>query len=268
MLSIYQYDSYKKYFNDWVKQQPKNGHGEYRRLAAALGVSTTMVSQIFNGDKDLSLELACEMTEYLLFNDDDADYFLLLVDFSKAGSVKLRSRLSRQIKDRQGKAKKLENRFKNVTTLSESERNVYYSTWINQAIRILIELEDSNTIDSIVNKIAVPKNQVMKAVEFLNKVGLVNQKGNKLFSGDSHVYLPSSDPIVGRYHWNWRQLAIQKMQVTNDETFFYSGQYTLSNEVADEIRRLLPDLIKSVVEKVKPSKSQTARCLNIDYFDL
>jgi uncharacterized protein (TIGR02147 family) len=128
MVSIYQFDSYKTYFNSWVEQQPKKGHGEYRRLSLALNVSTTMVSQIFNSEKDLSLEMACEMAEYLLLNDEEADYFLLLVEYSKAGSAKLRSRLQKQIKDRQEKAKKLENRLKNVTVLDIHAKQIYYSS--------------------------------------------------------------------------------------------------------------------------------------------
>lgn len=268
MISIYQHESYKEFFNAWVAQQPKKGHGEYRRLALGLNVSTTMVSQIFNSEKDLSLEMACEMTEYLLLSEEEADYFLLLVEYSKAGSIKLKSRLLKQIKDRQEKAKKLENRFKNTTTLSEQEKNVYYSNWTFQAIRLLVELADTNTIDQIVDRLALPKNQVIKTIDFLNKNGLVNQKNGKLTRGPTHVYLPASDSLVQKHHWNWRQLGIQKMTYVSDENFFYSAQYCLSEKLADHIRKLLPDMIKEIVEKVKPAPSETIRCLNIDFFDL
>lgn len=268
MISIYQYDSYKKYFNAWVEQQPKNGHGEYRRLALALNVSTTMVSQIFNSEKDLSLEMACEMTEYLLLNDDESDYFILLVEYSKAGSVKLKSRLAKQIKDRQEKAKKLENRRKGSTQLGEQEKIVYYSNWIYPAIRLLCDLEDIKSVDQIVDRLALPKNQVIKALEFLTQHGLVLQKGSKLSMGTTSVYLPTSDSLTLKQHWNWRQLAIQKMPLSGDDQFYYTAQYSLSEEVAQEIRKRLPDFIKEIVDKVKPSKSETIRCLNIDYFDI
>lgn len=63
--SIFTFDDYKKYFNEWVHNQPKHGHGEYRRLSISLGVSTTLISQIFKGDKQISLEMANELCEYL-----------------------------------------------------------------------------------------------------------------------------------------------------------------------------------------------------------
>lgn len=44
MTSIYQFDNYKKFFNSWIENQPKKGHGEYRRLALHLNVSTTQTA--------------------------------------------------------------------------------------------------------------------------------------------------------------------------------------------------------------------------------
>ncbi len=267
MVSIYQFDSYKKYFNSWVAQQPKNGHGEYRRLALALNVSTTMVSQIFNSEKDLSLEMACEMTEYLIFNDDEADYFILLVELSKAGSVKLKARLGKQIKDRQEKAKKLENRLKNVTTLDDSAKQIYYSSWIYPAIRMLVDIPEINNVDQISQRLFLPKNQIIKALDYLLKHQIVIQKGQKLSMGPAHIYLAPTDPLATRQLHNWRQLAFQKMNMNHEENFFYTGQYALSKEVALEIRKQLPDFIEGILKQVKPSKSETVQCLNIDYFE-
>lgn len=267
MVSIYQFDSYKKYFNSWVSQQPKKGHGEYRRLSLALSVSTTMVSQIFNSEKDLSLEMACEMTEYLLLNDDEADYFLLLVELSKAGSAKLSSRLQKQIKDRQEKAKKLENRFKTVTTLDDQAKQIYYSSWIYPAIRLLTDISEVNSAEQISQRLSLPKNQIIKALDYLIKNQIVVQKAGKLSMGPAHTYLNPSDPLANRHLHNWRQLAFQKMTFSNDENFFYTGQYALSKEVAVEIRKQLPDFIESILKLVKPSKSETVQCLNIDYFE-
>jgi uncharacterized protein (TIGR02147 family) len=267
MVSIYQFDSYKTYFNSWVEQQPKKGHGEYRRLSIALNVSTTMVSQIFNSEKDLSLEMACEMAEYLLLNDEEADYFLLLVEYSKAGSAKLRSRLQKQIKDRQEKAKKLENRLKNVTVLDIHAKQIYYSSWLYPAIRLLTDIPEVNTAEQISQRLSVPKNQVLKALDYLIKNQIVVQKSGKLSMGPAHTYLAPEDPLANRHMQNWRQLAFQKMNFSNDENFFYTGQYALSKEVAIEIRKQLPDFIEAILKKVKPSKSETVQCLNIDYFE-
>lgn len=40
-LWVYDYSDYKIFFNDWVEAQARGGHGEYRRLAQHLNVSST-----------------------------------------------------------------------------------------------------------------------------------------------------------------------------------------------------------------------------------
>jgi len=267
MVKIYHFDSYKDYVNAWIQQQPNNGHGEYRRLALALGISTTMISQIFHGPKDLSLELACETMEYLSLDEDESDFFLLLVEFSKAGSVKLRSRLKRQIKERQEKAKKLENRLRKEHTLDDQSKQQYYSNWLYPGIRILTDLPEINSAEVLAERLQMPKNQILKMISFLLETKLIVQREGKLAIGPAHIYLPPTDPLSTRNLQNWRHLAFQKMNFQTDETFFYSGQYALSEEVAQHIRKTLPDFVESTLKLVRPSPSETVRCLNIDFFE-
>ncbi|WP_409478420.1 TIGR02147 family protein [Pseudobdellovibrio sp. HCB154] len=268
MISIYQFDSYKKFFNKWVEQQANKGHGEYRRLAMALNVSTTLISQIFNAEKELSMELACEMVDYLHLNEDEGDYFLLLVEVGKSGSIKLRNRLLRQIKERQDKARKLENRLKKDHTLDEQAKQIYFSSWLYPALRILSDIPEINTAEQISERLQVPKNHVLKALDFLIKHQIIMQKGNKLSLGPAHIYLPPSDPLASRNMMNWRQLGFNKMQMQHDDQFFYSGTYALSEAVAEEIRKRLPHFVEEILKEVKPSPSETTRCLNIDFFQI
>ena len=189
MVDLYSFDSYKKYFNAWVKSKSNKGHGEYRRLSMALGVSTTLISQIFNGDKDLSLELAAEATDYLHLNDDESDYFILLVEFSKAGSIKLKNKIARQLKERQDKAKKLENRLKKDSALDETAKQIYFSSWLYPAIRILVDINKYNTAEEIAERLHVPVNYVSKCLDFLIKNQIIIKKGQQLQMGPAHILL-------------------------------------------------------------------------------
>lgn len=266
-MSIYQFDSYKNYFNDWVQKQPKSGHGEYRRLAVALNVSTTLISQIFNGDKQVSLEIASDICDYLHLNDEESEFFLLLVEHDKAGSYKLQNRLKKQIKDRQEKAKKLENRLKKETVLDEASRQIYYSNWVYPALRILVDIPSLNSIDKLSEHLQIPKNHLLKMIDFMIQKKLIVQKNNEFAMGPSTVYLPATDPLVSRHHQNWRNLSYQKMIIQNESNFFYTGLYSLSEETANEIRQQLPDFVEEILKKVRPSPSKTSRCLSIDFFD-
>lgn len=265
-VSIFHFHDYKEFYNAWVENQPRQGFGEYRRLAQSLNISTTMVSQVFKGDKHLSLELASDVCDYLDLNEDETDYFLLLVDYARAGSHKLKNRFLRQIKTRQEKSKKLENRVK-VSELNDEARMVFYSSWVYQGIRMLVDTGSYNDAEALATRLNLPRNHVQKVLDFLISHSLLIEEKNKLKLGPSRTYLPTSSPLIGRHLQNWHIQATSKMNHTRDEDFFYSGPMALSQEVADWVRQELPAFVQGITAKVIPSKSEVVRCLNIDWFE-
>jgi uncharacterized protein (TIGR02147 family) len=264
--TVFDFVDYKKFFNDWVESQPNSGHGEYRRLALALDVSTTMISQVFKGDKHLSMELAADLCDYLGLGDDEADYLLLLVESQKAGSVKLQKRLLRQIKARQEKARNLENRVK-ASKMTEEVKTVFYSSWVYSATRLLADLPQMDSAASIADKLHLPRNQVQRVLEFLLNHGLVVVEKNKMKLGPTRTHTGNSSHFTSRHHQNWRLQGFNRMQTNDNDQFFYTGPMTLSKDVAEKIRQELPSFIEKIAAQVEPSPSEVARCLNIDWFE-
>jgi len=226
-----------------------------------------MISQVFKGDKHLSLELAAELCEYLELNDEEADYFLLLVECQKAGSQKLLKRLSRQVHNRQEKARKLENRVKAKNEMTEEVKSVFYSSWIYSGVRLLTDLEQMNSAADIATRLSMPRNQVQRVVDFLIKNHLAVAEKNKLKLGAARTHIGSSSILVNKHHQNWRLQALNKMAFQDEDNFFYTGPMTLSAEVANKIRQELPSFIENINSQILPSKSEVVRCLNIDWFE-
>ncbi|WP_413576750.1 TIGR02147 family protein [Bdellovibrio sp. HCB290] len=265
-VSIYHYNDYKEFYNAWVANQPREGFGEYRRLAQALNVSTTMVSQVFKGDKHLSLELASEMCDYLRLIEDETEYFLLLVDYNRAGSFKLQKHFLRQIKSRQEKSKKLETRVK-ANELSGEAKNTFYSNWVYSGVQMLVDTGKFNDAETLSQHLNLPRNHVQKVLDFLLDNNLLVESKGKLKLGMARTHVGSSSSLVTRHHMNWRIQSMTKLQQNRDEDFFYTGPMVLSHEVANWIRQELPSFVESMNAKLIPSPSETVRCLNIDFFE-
>lgn len=266
MVNIYSFDNYKAWIQAWVEDQPKKGFGEYRRMAQALRVSTTMISQVFKGDKHLSMELASELCDYLSLNEDESDYFLLLVELGRAGSHKLQVRLRRRVKATQDKAKKLETRLK-ATELNDTAKAVFYSNWLYSGVRLLTDIEDYKTADAIAKKLNIPRAQIQRVLEFLLEHQLVIEDKGKLKLGTLHSHLTSSSPFASRQHQNYRLLGFNKMLTPDPSQFFFTSPMALSQEVAEWIRAELPAFVEKMYGRVLPSKSEKAYCLNIDWFE-
>lgn len=266
-MSIFDFEDYKEFYNKWVENQPKQGHGEYRRLAGALSVSSTLVSQVFKGDKHLSLEMAVDMAEYLNLSEEETDYFILLVDFAKAGSFKLRTRFAKQVQRRRAHYHKLENRVDKKVELTDEVKAIFYSSWIYSGVRLLTDISEFQDVQAIAEKLNLPRNQVQKVLDFLLSHGLVKHESGRYGMGPARVYLGSSNHLVARHHQNWRLQGFNKMIQSGDENFFYTAPMVLSKEAIVKIRQELPSFVERIVKIVQASPSEEARCLNIDWFE-
>ena len=78
-MEIFDTENYKKFVKNRIKSMPNNGRGQYKAISQALGIHTTMVSQIFNGSKDLNPDQAYELCDFLGLVGLEVDYFLALV---------------------------------------------------------------------------------------------------------------------------------------------------------------------------------------------
>ncbi len=265
-MNLFEFQDYKEFIRSWISAQPKGGHGEYRRLAQALNVSTTMISQVFKSDKHLSMELANETIEYLQLSFEEGDYFLLLVEYARAGSFKLKERLLRQIQKKQELARSIKNLMKNEAELSEKSKSIFYSSWKYSAIRLLVDLENNKTVSEIADGLSLQKNHVQKILEFLIENKLVIKKNNNYMMGPARTHIPSDSPLVFRHHQNWRLRSVEIMTEGRESDLFFTAPMSLSEEVAFTVRQRLPKIIKEITDSVAPSKSETVRCLNIDWF--
>jgi uncharacterized protein (TIGR02147 family) len=274
-MNIFEFSDYKTFVRQWVAERPKNGRGEFRRMAAHLEVSTTMMSQVFNGDKQLSLEMASELADYFGLNDLETDYFFLLLHFQKAGHHRLKAKFKKRIDEARQKAQQLVVRLprdKELSLprdkeLSETDKAVFYSSWMYSGVRNLCAVVGFRDADAIAQRLNLPRAQVQKVIEFLLQVGLCALKDGELTVGPQRTHIGSESLLTPRHHQNWRILGFSRMMHSTDDNLFYTGPMSLSRETVDRVRAELPAFIEKINKWVIPSPSETVRCLNIDWFD-
>lgn len=266
-MNIYEFTDYKIYFNEWVENLPKKGRGEYRRVAEKLNISTTMISQVFRGDKHLSLELASEVSDYLGLSELETEYFFLMVEFARSGSHKLSLKLKKRLTTLQNDGKKLEVRLKKDIEMNDETKSIFYSSWLYSGVQMLTAIDHLNDAQSIADTLQVKRSDVQKVLQFLLKEDLVVLKNQKLDAGPRRTHLGVDSPLVSKHHQNWRLQAFQKMPFNNPDDLFYTGPMSVSLDVAEKIRIELPAMIEKINKWVMPSPSEVVRCLNIDWFE-
>lgn len=266
-MSIYEFIDYKKFLKKWLEDQPKQGRGLIRKMADHLRISSTMMSHILSGEKNFSLEAANDLAVFIGMDDAESEYFLLLLFYAKAGSFALRERFKKKILSEQKRAREITKRVKADADLPDIAKTVFYSNWLYTGIRNMSACPGLQNIDEIASHLNLPRATVKKVVEFLLKNELCLEKDGKLIPGPKQTHVGHQSPLVSRHHQNWRLQGFSKMIDSEDKNLFFTAPMSLSHETAEQIRQKIPGFIEEIIKLVRPSPSETIRCLNIDWFD-
>ncbi len=236
-------------------------------MAEVLSVSTTLISQVVNGEKHFSMENANSLSEHLALNDREADFFLLLVEHARAGTHGYERRLSRRIISAREAALKLNDRLKNDRNLTAVETATYYSDWTFTATTNFIACEPLTDVESLAARLQISRAQAARVLEFLLDSGILVRRDAALDIGAKHTFLQRESPFVSKHHQNWRLQGFQQMNHQRTDDFFFTAPISLSRETALQIRKELPNFVEKMMNWVGPSPSELVRCLNIDFFD-
>lgn len=266
-INFFGSEDYKKTVLELIRKMPRKGFGQFRKIAEYLRISSVLVSQIFKGNRHLTVEQALELSHYFGFSPLEMQYFLTLVQLERSGTHRLKTHLREQLQEIREKSQELKNRVPQDKVLTEEAKAMFYSQWYYSGVRLLSSIEGFQTVDAIAEHLNLPRARIKHIVAFLLDHGLCVESNGRIEMGPRLTHLEASSPLITRHHSNWRMRAMRNMESPDKDELFYSAPMVLSQDDVAWVREQLVELIKRVLERVKPSSSERLACLNIDWFD-
>lgn len=268
--NIFDFKDYRLYMLDFIAAQPKKGRGTRSAIAAALCCPVSHISQVLKGVSHLNMEQAHELNRYLNHTQEESEFFLLLIQFSRAGTQSLRSFFENQIHRILEKRLVLKDRLDVKKSLSEKDQVLFYSSWHYQAIHIMLTVSRFQTREAMSKHIGLSVKTVSEALDFLISIGLAVQEKGRYRSGTSRIHLGNDSPMISKHHINWRMKAIQSLDRENSqEDLHYSSVVSVSEEDALKIKSLIVKYIEALKGVVKESQPEEGvHCFSIDFFRL
>src|SRR5690349_12986745 len=108
-MSIFEFANYKEWVLSFIQNMPKRGYGQFRKIAQHLNVSSVIVSQIFKGNRDLTIEQAYDLATYFGMTELETKYFLLMVQSERSGTRRLSQHYKNELRILKEKAQDLKN---------------------------------------------------------------------------------------------------------------------------------------------------------------
>jgi uncharacterized protein (TIGR02147 family) len=264
-MNLFDYEDYRAYLKAYLAQD-NNSPKIRKALLEATGMSTSFLTQVLTEVKQLSPEHAYEISLHAGFTEKETDYFLLLVEFSRAGSHKLKARYSSKLHRLRSEARQIAAKVTTQVVLTEEEKATYYASWIYTGVRNIIPTPNGKSIKDIAAKLDLPEMSVERAVQFLLDIDFIAKDENGLNYRRGFSHIDSTHPLVFRHHQNWRQRAIHKMDHYKEEHLHYTVPMALSKETAAKFRAELLEHIKQMNQTPK-NNPEVGYCLNIDFFE-
>ena len=264
---VFDHDNYKKYLGFVLRSRAKEGRGYQSRMAEAASCRAAYISQVLNGEAHLSPEQAEGLNELLGHNQEEANYFLLLVHHGRAGTAALRARLKDQVTAAREKRLVLKDRVDIKAELSPADQATYYSAWYYAAVHILVTIPAYQSRDAIEGYVRLPRPRLNEVLDFLRAVGLVKVEGERVTPGVSRIFLGNDSPMITRHHTNWRVRAMESLDRDFKHDLHFSTVVSIAAEDALKMKELLVKSIESARAVATRSTQETElQCLCVDLF--
>src|SRR5690606_20558070 len=99
--------------------------------------------------------------------------------------------------------KEVKERYRTDDVLTSDEKAEYYSSWIYAACHAGVTVSNCNTQNRLSQLLQIPEAVTAKALQFLTKTKLLNERTDGTFEiGTTKMHLGSDSPLVAKHHAN------------------------------------------------------------------
>lgn len=265
-LNIFDFSDYREFLRCWIEEAKAQKTSNLSRLAEVIGVHSTFLSHVLAGSKNLSLEQTTVLSEFLNQTKLEREYLFALLQFEKAGSHSLKKYWQEKTQEILFEKNNLSRRFDEHRELTDTDRAIFYSSWLYVGAFLASAISDGQNLDQIAKTLKLPRKKAEEILHFLVSVGICKEANGTFMLGDVHIHVPNESPFVVKHHTNWRMKAIQKMDSRTKEELFFTSPMSISKKDFEILREKLNLAIKEVVNVAKDSPAEEIVCLNIDFF--
>jgi len=244
------------------------GHGSRKKLADFIGVQNSFVSLVLTHKAQLSPELAVKVAQFFRLNPDETEFFLLMVQTERSGSVELKRHYEAQKERIRKKRSKIKNRIRPSMTVTPEDQLTYYSHAYYSMIHILCSLPQYNHLDAICKTLKIEKTEAKRYVDFLLERGFIEKHQDRYQMGNLRIHLPAGSPTLIQHHSNYRMQTIQRLGQQTAKDLHYSGILGMTAQDRDRVRELTLQYIENIEKILSTSKPEVPVILNLDWFGI
>jgi hypothetical protein len=121
-------------------------------------------------------------------------------------------------------------------------------------------------VTAIAERLCISRAVALSSLAMLEKIGLVEKKGDKWTAVSFDLHLPENSPLNSNNHLNWRVQASQNSLIPDSENIHFTSVYSLSEADFKSLRQKILQLISESREVALSSHQEDAFSFCCDFF--
>lgn len=265
---IFEYSDYRLYIEKFISQLPLKGHGFRTKMAEHLDCKTSFISQVLNGNQNLSSEQAFALNSLFNHGESEGKYFLTLVQISRAGNKALKDHYKKEAEQIRNESLRLKNRVQADVIRNKEDEFKYFSSADYAYVHILTTIPQYQSKEALLRKLNTSPSYLEKILDYLLRLGYVVYEKGKYLPGPSILHVPDDAAIISTHHTNWRIQAIKACQSPQDLDFHYSSMISISEEDFLKIKAMIIKSIENYREIINASASDKPYSFCLDFYEM
>lgn len=238
------------------------------KMAAAAGCQLSYLSQAMAGKVHLTPDHGYGIAKFLRLGEAETEYFMLLVQFKRAGSREHRNYISERLNAFRKANFNLETKIKSSGRLSDSDLQRYYSDWRLQAIHMFLTIPKYQRLNPLATKFKVDEIEILALLDILVALGLAKKVADSWFPILKELHIPIRSPHSIATQFQWKMRALQDLQGPEGSGVHYVGTFSLSNHDIQELKAMVIDFIAKTRALAKKSPEEEVAHLGLSFFAL
>ena len=244
------------------------GRGSRSKLAEHLGVQGSFISLVLSEKTALTVEQGLRVASFFKLEEDETDFFILLLQIDRAGSVELKEHFTKKKKAILKRRENIKNRIQVHGALSIEDQLIYYSNALYSIVHILTAIPEFQTIAKISEAVRLSPTELEPYLKFLLSREFIEKEGSRIKIGKMRVHLPSGSPALPQHHTHMRVQAIQSLGHYRPHDLHYSGVLAILPNDYEKVRELSLRFLADCEKLLSKSKPGIPAILNLDWFKI
>lgn len=268
METIYRFDSFREVIRNAVESKQRLDRSfNFQKLAQAMGIQKSYLSQVLAGRAEINLDQAYLFCQQLELNEEQSQYFNLLVEHSRTGLAERKQVLLSKIKSIQEQKLATEQHLKVTPShASEGDMTDYYLDAYNQLVHVCLSRAAFRKDPmKLAEGLGLHKDRLGEILAELQRLDMIRLEKTGFTVQRKNLHLPKESKVFKAWRAQLRAMALQKsLQSPAEDSYNFSVIVSCTEKVRRQLHEGFLEFLSRAQKLVNESEADHVYQMNFD----